>query len=205
MAKRSSKKAKDEKEMVENSNGETQVQEQELSQEQEMSAKKEDENAEGVQEGESQDEKTEPSIEEQLKETQDKYLRLSAEFDNFRKRTLKEKMELIKSGGESVLSNILPIVDDFERAIASSERTEDVAALKEGMSLIKNKFNQFLEQNGVKEIEAKEKDFDTDLHEAVTKIPAPSEELKGKVVDVIEKGYYLHEKVLRFSKVVVGE
>ncbi|TKG91211.1 nucleotide exchange factor GrpE [Puteibacter caeruleilacunae] len=145
---------------------------------------------------------------EKLQEQTDKYMRLSAEFDNYRKRTLKEKMDLTKSAGESILVNILPVIDDFERALQSMdsvEETDNTKAMKEGVSLIYNRFIEFLKQNGIKEIEAKEADFDTDLHEALTKIPAPAEELKGKVVDVIQKGYYLNEKVIRFAKVVIGE
>lgn len=142
---------------------------------------------------------------QKLLELNDKYLRLSAEFDNYRKRTLKEKMELTKSAGEQVFLRILPVVDNFERALASMEKTTDINAVKEGVVLIYNNFKDFLEQNGVKEIPCEHSDFDTDVHEAVTKIPAPSEELKGKVVDCIQKGYYLNDKVMRFAKVVVGE
>lgn len=144
-------------------------------------------------------------LEHELAEVKDKHIRLQAEFDNFRKRTLKEKMELMKSGGETVLNGILPVIDDFERAMSAFGEVEDESAIKQGVTLIYNKFQDFLKQNGVKEIEAKEKDFDTDLHEAITKIPAPTEELKGKVVDVIQKGYLLNEKVIRFAKVVIGE
>jgi molecular chaperone GrpE len=161
------------------------------------------------QEVEKKDEKTgnkqEKTDTEKLAEMTDKYLRLAAEYDNYRKRTLKEKMELTKSAGEDILVNILPVKDDFERGLDTIDKAKDIDAVKEGVHLIYNKFNEFLKQRGIKEIEAKEKDFDTDLHEAITKIPAPSEELKGKVVDVIEKGYYLNEKVIRFSKVVIGE
>ena len=114
-------------------------------------------------------------------------------------------MELSKSAGEDILVNILPVMDDFERGMDSMAQAKDVDAVKEGVQLIYNKFKDFLKTRGIKEIEAKEKDFDTDLHEAITKIPAPNEELKGKVVDVIEKGYYMNEKVIRFSKVVIGE
>ncbi|MCT4648254.1 MAG: nucleotide exchange factor GrpE [Carboxylicivirga sp.] len=142
---------------------------------------------------------------EKLKEVNDKYLRLSAEYDNYRRRTLKEKMELTKTAGEGMLLALLPVIDDFDRAMAHMDDAKDVEALKEGMKLIHTKFNDFLGQQGMKEIESKDKDFDTDVHEAVTKIPAPSEEMKGKVIDCIEKGYTLHEKVVRFSKVVVGE
>jgi molecular chaperone GrpE len=144
-------------------------------------------------------------LEDALKQKDDQMLRLHAEFDNYRKRTLKEKMEMIKSAGEGILVNILPVVDDFERALQSVETSKDPEAIKEGINLIYKRFSDFLKQNGVKEIEAKELDFDTDLHEALTKIPAPTEELKGKVVDVIQKGYSLNDKVIRFAKVVIGE
>lgn len=144
-------------------------------------------------------------LENDLADLKDRHVRLQAEFDNFRKRTLKEKTELIKSGGESVLMNIIPVVDDLDRALASFADVEEENPFKQGVALIYNKFQEFLKQNGVKEIEAKEKDFDTDLHEAIVKIPAPTEEMKGKVVDVVQKGYLLHEKVIRFAKVVVGE
>ncbi len=141
----------------------------------------------------------------QLAEMQDRYLRLTAEFDNYRKRTLKEKMELTKTGGEQVILNLLPMIDNLERAMTSIRETKDSDALKEGLELIYGKFQQFLAQNGVKEVESINADFDTDLHEAITKIPAPEPELKGKVVDVIERGYFLHDKVVRFAKVVIGE
>lgn len=142
---------------------------------------------------------------EKLQDMQDKHLRLQAEFDNFRRRTVKEKADLIKSGGETVLINILPVIDDFERAIDSLKDLPDDDAGKQGTLLIYNKFEDFLKQNNVKEIEALNQEFDVDLHEALTKIPAPSKDLKGKVVDVIQKGYYLNEKVIRFAKVVIGE
>ena len=142
---------------------------------------------------------------EKLQEVQDKHLRLQAEFDNFRRRTIKEKADLIKTGGESVLVNILPVIDDFERAIDSLKDVSDDDAGKQGTVLIYNKFEEFLKQNNVKEIEALHKDFDVDLHEALTKIPASEEDLKGKVVDVIQKGYLLNDKVIRFAKVVIGE
>jgi molecular chaperone GrpE len=135
----------------------------------------------------------------------DKYLRLSAEFDNYRKRTLRERMELTKTAAESVMLSILPVVDDFERAMHSIDQGMDFEATKEGILLIYNKFKEFNKQNGITEIEAVGQPFDTDLHEALTKIPAPSEEMKGKIIDVIQKGYYLNDKVIRFAKVVVGE
>ncbi len=156
-------------------------------------------------EGKKEKEKKEKTDKEKYEEVNDKYLRLAAEYDNYRKRTLKERMELTKTAGEDILVNILPVIDDFERALGSMDQAKEIDAVKEGIQLIYNKFKEFLKQRGVKEIEAKEKDFDTDVHEAITKIPAPDEKLKGKVVDVIEKGYYLHEKVIRFSKVVIGE
>jgi len=140
-----------------------------------------------------------------LEEISDKHLRLQAEFDNFRKRTSKEKAELIKSGGESVLINILPVIDDFERALNSLKNIPEDDAGKQGTVLIYNKFRDFLKQNNVKEIETTNVNFNVDLHEAITKISVPDESLKGKVVDVIQKGYLLNEKVIRFAKVVIGE
>jgi molecular chaperone GrpE len=147
------------------------------------------------------------NYEQKYKELNDKYLRLTAEFDNFRKRSLKEKMDLIKTAGEDILINILPVVDNFERALKSinNNTSEEGKAISEGIELIYSKFKEFLSQRGVKEIDASGKAFDTDLHEAITKIPAPQEDMKGKVIDVIEKGYLMHEKVIRFSKVVIGE
>jgi molecular chaperone GrpE len=132
-------------------------------------------------------------------------MRLSAEFDNYRKRTLKEKMELTKSAGEKILLNVLPVMDNFERALKSADESNNIKGVKEGIHLIYTNFKDFMIQQGVKEIEAKNLTFDTDLHEAITKIPAPSKKMKGKVVDCIEKGYFLNDKVIRFSKVVVGE
>ncbi len=142
---------------------------------------------------------------EKLADITDKHLRLQAEFDNFRKRTMKEKADLIKSAGESVLISILPVIDDFERALQSLSEVPDDDAGKKGTQLIYNKFNEFLKQNNIKEIDAINQDFDVDHHEAITKIPAPEEKLKGKVVDVIQKGYTLNDKVIRFAKVVIGE
>jgi Molecular chaperone GrpE (heat shock protein) len=169
---------------------------------------KEEPKAEKKEKKKSAKEKKADEIEElgaKLQDINDKYMRLSAEFDNYRKRTLKEKMELTKSAGEKILVNVLPVMDNFERALQSIDEAKDVEALKEGVYLIYNNFKDFISQNGVKEIEAINKEFDTDIHEAITKIPAPSEDLKGKVVDCVEKGYTLNEKVIRFSKVVVGE
>ena len=147
----------------------------------------------------------EEKLEAELNEVKDKYLRLSAEFDNYRKRTLKEKMELSKTAGEQILLSIIPVVDDFERGMSSMAEAKDVNAVKQGVELIYTKFKEFLKQNGIKEIEALHGELDTDLHEAITKIAAPEDKLKGKIVDVIEKGYKLNDKVIRHSKVVVGE
>jgi molecular chaperone GrpE len=144
-------------------------------------------------------------LESVIAEMADKHLRLQAEFDNFRKRTLKEKAELIKSGGETVLSGILPIIDDFDRALGTMREVPEDDPAKIGFILIFNKFREFMKQNNVKEIESLGTDFDVDLHFALTKIPAPSDDMKGKVVDVIEKGYLLNDKVLRYAKVVIGE
>lgn len=136
----------------------------------------------------------------------DKWLRLNAEFDNFRKRTAKERLELIQFAGENTLKNMLPVVDDMERAIANNAKTEDIAVVREGFHLIQSKLMHILGSQGVKPMaDVKGQAFDTDKHEAITKAPAPSADLKGKVIDVVENGYTLHEKVIRYAKVVVGE
>ena len=141
-----------------------------------------------------------------VSEERDKYLRLSAEFDNYRKRTLKEKAELIKNGGEKTLTAILPVLDDFERALKNIEATNDeTKALKEGVELIANKLNKVLGQEGLQKIETEGKDFDVDFHEAIALIPAPSEDLKGKILDCVQTGYMLNEKVIRHSKVAVAQ
>ncbi|RHK12532.1 nucleotide exchange factor GrpE [Bacteroides caccae] len=145
------------------------------------------------------------TAQETIEEQKDKYLRLSAEFDNYRKRTMKEKAELILNGGEKSLSSILPVVDDFERAIKTMETATDVQAVKEGVELIYNKFMATLAQNGVKVIETKDQPLNTDYHEAIAVIPAPSEAQKGKILDCVQTGYTLNDKVLRHAKVVVGE
>lgn len=145
------------------------------------------------------------TAQETIEEQKDKYLRLSAEFDNYRKRTMKEKAELILNGGEKSLSSILPVVDDFERAIKTMETATDIQAVKEGVELIYNKFMATLAQNGVKVIETKDQPLNTDYHEAIAVIPAPSEAQKGKILDCVQTGYTLNDKVLRHAKVVVGE
>jgi molecular chaperone GrpE len=141
----------------------------------------------------------------QVKDWQEKYIRLSADFDNFRKRTMREKMDLIKTASEEVIVSILPVIDDFERAKKAMENVTEVGPVKEGIELIYNKFKDILSQKGIKPIDAQNQEFNTDLHEAITNIPAPDESLKGKVVDVIQQGYMLQDKVVRYAKVVVGE
>ena len=145
----------------------------------------------------------EKATEEQI-DWKDQYIRLQAEFDNFRKRTIREKMDLIQSGGSDVLKAILPILDDMQRAIAASEKSDDIAALREGERLVVQKFIDTLRQKKVVEIEALDAPFDENLHEAVARFAA-GEDKRGKVIDVIERGYMLGDKVLRFAKVVVGE
>lgn len=165
-----------------------------------------------------QEEQTEVelSVEEQLMkeldekqkevdELKDKHLRLSAEFDNYRKRTLKEKAELIKNGAEKTLTAILPILDDFERALKNLEVSEETKAMYEGVELIFNKFNKVLNQEGLHMIETKDKEFDTDFCEAIALVPAPSEEMKGKILDCVQTGYMLNDKVIRHAKVVVAQ
>lgn len=138
-----------------------------------------------------------------LAEMNDKYVRLAAEYDNYRKRTIKEKADLIKGAGSDILVGLLPVVDDFERGLQHMTESADVASLKEGVDIIYKKFIEFLAKKGVTEIPAKGETFDADLHEAITTIPAPSEDLKGKCFDCVEKGYKMGDKVIRFSKVVV--
>ena len=144
-------------------------------------------------------------LQAEQEEMKDKYLRLSAEFDNYRKRTMKEKAELILNGGEKAFKAILPVIDDMERALATMQKATDVEAVKEGVDLIYNKFIQILGQNGVQAIDTKEKELDTDYHDAIAIIDAPTEELKGKILDCVETGYTLNDKVIRHAKVVVGK
>lgn len=135
----------------------------------------------------------------------DKYLRLYSEFDNFRKRTAKEKLDTIKSASEDVIKNMLPIVDDFKRAMVHNLEVNDADAIKQGFELIYNKLFNSLETKGLKKIEAMGEVFNADIHEAITNIPAPSEDMKGKIMDVVEEGYYLGDKIIRFPKVVIGQ
>ena len=141
----------------------------------------------------------------QVEEYKDKYLRAVAEFDNYRKRTLKEKAELILNGGEKTIVALLPVIDDMERALQNGAKTDDPAILREGMELIYNKFIKSLEDIGVKKIDTNDATFDTDVHEAVAMVPGMGEDKKGKVLDCIQTGYYLNEKVIRHAKVAVGD
>ena len=145
------------------------------------------------------------ALQAELEKSQKEYLFLMAEFDNYRKRTVKEKAELIKNGGEKAMLGLLPVVDDFERAIDAIDKSSDVEGLKEGVDLIYNKFMKYLESQQVKPMESTGTDFDADIYEAVTTFPAPDESMKGKVIDTVQKGYTINEKVLRHAKVVVGQ
>jgi len=144
-------------------------------------------------------------LEKKVVDLNDKNLRLMAEFDNYRKRTMKERSELIKTAGEDIFKNMLPLMDDFDRALAAMETAQDVESVKQGVQLIYDKFIAFLLRNGVKEIPTENEPFDVDLHEAVTTFPASNDEMKGKIMDCISKGYTLNDKVIRYPKVVVCE
>jgi molecular chaperone GrpE len=139
-----------------------------------------------------------------LQEAKDKYLRLYADFENFRRRTAKEKIESYANAQGELMKALLPVLDDFERGLKASAKAQDGGAVREGMELIYHKLYRALEQKGLKPMNAVQTEFDPELHEAITQIPAPSDDLKGKVIDEVEKGYYLHDKVLRFAKVIVG-
>lgn len=154
------------------------------------------------------DEKAEITEEDKLKaelaESNNKYLRLYAEFDNYKRRTVKERIELQQTAGKDVILDLLPVLDDLDRALKAMETATDVDAVKEGVALINHKIKTTLAQKGLKEMEAKGLVFDADLHEGITTIPAPSDDMKGKIVDELEKGYFLNEKVIRYAKVVIG-
>jgi molecular chaperone GrpE len=151
------------------------------------------------------EEKKELTAEEKYAELNDRFIRLYAEFDNFRKRTTKERLDLISSASATVMKDLLAVLDDFERAIQTNEEASDIQAMKEGFQLIYQKFKGILESKGLKPMLSKGEVFDSELHEAIANIPAPTEDEKGKVVDDVEKGYYLNDKVIRFAKVVVGQ
>lgn len=156
----------------------------------------------------SEEEKLQKEVEQlkaQVEKEKKEYLFLMAEFDNFRKRTLKEKSEIIRNAGENVLKGLLPIMDDFERGIKAAETSDDSNAMKEGISLIYNKLKKYLAQNGVKEIDPADDTFDTEKHEAISVVPVPDDSKKGKILDTVEKGYMINDKVLRHAKVVVGQ
>ena len=160
-----------------------------------------------IEEGELEQEpeiSVEEKLNEELVEANNKYLRLYAEFDNYKRRTIKERMELQQTAGKDVIIDMLPVLDDFDRAVKAMEIATDIDSVKEGVSLIQNKIKNILVQKGLKEMEAKGVAFDADLHEGITNIPAPSDDLKGKVVEELEKGYYLNNKVIRFAKVIIG-
>lgn len=143
--------------------------------------------------------------EAELKTLEDKYLRLHAEFDNYKRRTGAERIELFKTANQEVLVSLLPVLDDFGRALKAMQTATSIEAVKEGIELVNNKFNSILVSKGLKPMETTGKPFDSDFHEAITNIPAPTEDMKGKVIDEVEKGYFLNDKVIRFAKVVVGE
>jgi molecular chaperone GrpE len=153
----------------------------------------------------SNEQNEESTVKEINVDFKDKYIRLYSEFENYRKRTAKEKIDIITNASENLLKEILPVVDDFERAIVNNEKVSEAETIKEGFELIHNKLYKTLTNQGLKPMDAIEKKFDPDIHEAITKIPAPKNKLKGKVIDVIEKGYTINDKVIRFAKVVVGE
>lgn len=162
----------------------------------------EETNSENAAEHKSEDENE--SLKKEVEELKDKYLRLYSEFENFRRRTSKERIDLLKAAGEDILTSLLPVLDDFERAQKSMKESTDVQAIKEGVDLIHHKLFRTLEGKGLKPMESVGKEFNSELHEAITQSPAPSEDLKGKVIDEVEKGYLLSEKVIRYAKVIIG-
>lgn len=187
-----------------------QVKEEELQQEEtQTKAQNAEVESQGAEEEQPAKEKTPEdkiaALQAELEKSQKEYLFLMAEFDNYRKRTVKEKAELIKNGGEKAMLGLLPVIDDFERAIDAIDKSSDVESLKEGVDLIYNKFMKYLESQQVKPMESTGTDFDAEVYEAVTTFPAPDESMKGKVIDTVQKGYTINEKVLRHAKVVVGQ
>jgi molecular chaperone GrpE len=161
------------------------------------------ESEETAAEQESTDELT--KLKSEIEELKDKYLRLYSDFDNYKRRTTKERIDLFKMAGQDVLKSLIPVMDDFERAEKAFETSTDSASLAEGVKLVSSKLRSTLEQQGLKSYSSIGENFDADLHEAITKIPAPSEDFKGKIVDEVEKGYKLQDKVIRFAKVIIGE
>ncbi len=189
------KKKKEEEPIIDNNQSEQEI---------ENTPTEENKTAEGV----AAEPVIEISVEEKLQgenaALNDKYLRLFAEFDNYKRRTQKERVELLQTAGKDVVVSLLPVLDDFERALKATEHATEVGAIRDGIMLVQSKLKSILSQKGLKEMESINTVFDTDIHEAITKIPAPSDDLKGKVVDELEKGYTLNDKVIRFAKVVVG-
>ena len=167
----------------------------------------ENESVENVENSEATEatESKEITAEEKYAELNDKYIRIHAEFDNYRRRTNKEKLDIISTANAGVLKDLVPIIDDFERAIANNENIDDIASVKEGFHLIFNKFKTTLESKGLKEMKSVGEKFDSEVHEAIANIPAPKKKDKGKVIEAVEKGYYLNDKVIRYAKVVVGQ
>jgi molecular chaperone GrpE len=151
------------------------------------------------------EEKAEPTAEELYAELNNKYMRIHAEFDNYRKRTNKEKIDIISNANAGILKDMLPVMDDFDRAIQNNLTSDDIDGVKEGFNLIYNKFKSILEAKGLKPMNSDGEVFDVEIHEAIANVPAPTEEQKGKVIEAVEKGYYLNDKVIRFAKVVVGQ
>lgn len=173
-------------------------QEEEHVENEEFSAQEEQENL-------SEEETIGDDLAQKLEEANDRYARLLAEFDNYKKRTSREKIDIIQSAGKEVIGKLLPVLDDFDRALAAMENAQDVASVKEGVELVNTKLRKTLEQQGLKEMEVIGEPFDSEFQEAITTIPAPAEEFKNKVIDVVEKGYTLNDKVIRFAKVVIGQ
>lgn len=176
-----------------------------MSEDKDLNKEEELVNEEASQEEMNEETKTEPTAEEKYAELHDKYIRIHAEFDNFRKRSNKEKIEVITNANAGVLTSLLPVIDDFERAIQNNQTAEDIESVKEGFVLIYNKFKSILESKGLVAMDSEGKEFDVEMHEAIANIPAPSKDLTGKVVEAVEKGYLLNDKVIRFAKVVVGQ
>lgn len=191
----SSKKKQEEKEVTEEV----------INQETVENSAKESEASDQKENTDKEEEAPKLTAEEELVIYKDKHLRMYSEFENFRRRSAKERLELIQNAGQEIIKSLIPILDDFDRAVAANKDSEDVEAIKEGMNLIHNKIYTLLSQKGLSPMEALGKEFNSDDYEAIAKIPAPSEDMKGKVVDVIEKGYFLNSKILRHAKVVVGE
>lgn len=175
-------------------------------QEEEISNEQVNSQVEENQDIEAKEVKKEPTAEEQIQAEKDKFLRLFAEFENYKKRTSRERIELFKTAGQELMSSLLPVVDDFERALTHIEDDKEAEELRKGVLLIYNKFYNTLEQKGLSRIETKAGDtFDAEIHEAITQIPAPSDDMKGKIIDCVEKGYKLGDKVIRYPKVVIGQ